>query len=254
MKIIYPNAIANISASGADPEFPASNLLDEHPKKIWKGIGRSETLTIACGASGALGLFKTNAESVTVTIFIGQDIEWVGGIEWAGGIEWDEQDDAPSSTTYQLSGVNEGAGWIEWEKINASNTIQLVLDAGEGNIIEAGVCVAGVVNSYDEPEYGLTDGFVDYSIVKELNNGAFYIRKRDVVRKFNGILNFKHALDFYKFMLDVLRPQSQLPFAVHLNGALANWEWIIYGRFTSVSSSYDGPNQTTVNFELLEVL
>ena len=252
MKIIYPENISSISASNEDVNFPAENLEDDHPKKKWMGTEQTADITIGSISSTGMAIFKTNAQSLVMTITEGQSISW-DSASWDTDIAWDDNIATPGFT-YELSGEDEGAGWVEWGARTTSHTITISLDAGAGNIIEAGIIRVGIINNFRDPLMGLQENLVDYSIVKELNNGAFYVRKRDVVREFTGELDIKRDDDFYSFMMDILKKKGQKPMAVRLSTSLTNWQWIIYGRMISAYGTHDLPEYSKIQFNLREVL
>ena len=257
MKIIYPTSVQSVSASTENANFPAVNLIDEHPKKLWKATGQTATVSISSLLSTGLALFKTNAISMSITVAYGQTITWdtADAISWdtADSISWDDSEVDDPPVVYELSGEDEGAGWSEWDELMGSHTIVISLDAGAGNIVQAGYVAVGTVEGFENPAYGINEGLVDYSVVKELNNGAFYIRKRDVVRTFSGSLSLSREPDFYGFMLDILRTNGQTPLAVMMVDD-DSWEWIVYGRFTDAEGPHVFRNRSVINFNFLEVL
>jgi len=187
------------------------------------------------------------------SIFADPDAYDVTDISWDAGISWDSSQTADPAVVYELDGDDEGAGWSEWDEIEDTHTVMITLDAGSGNIIQAGFVSMGTVNEFNNPKYGITENLVDYSIVKELNNGAFYIRKRDVVRRFSGGIALKRDPSFYKFLLSILKANGQVPLATMIVDD-DNWEWIVYGRFVKAGGPHIFKNDSVLNFELLEVL
>jgi len=60
MKIILNNSIVSVTASSADAGHPASNLLNDSPKKKWLAASSSVTMAslsvIVSGVTGGLGV------------------------------------------------------------------------------------------------------------------------------------------------------------------------------------------------------
>lgn len=255
MKCIYPDRITAISADEEDASYPVSNLQDEHPKKVWKGTSRDAVITAVASAGGALALIATNATSVSLAISSGQTINWASGVTWQSDVSWDSSGDDDVSEVALLPGDSSGCAWFDFAARTSSFSVTLTLTAQAGEIIQAGVLRIGTCNSFDDPAYGLKEGLQDYSIVKELNNGATYIRKRDVVRTFQGRITEDRDTDFYTFLLDVAKKVGPTPLAWRLVHNITDSEWIVFARFRVMPiGSHDRPLHSRINFDLLEVL
>jgi hypothetical protein len=191
---------------------------------------------------------------MSITITTGQSITWDTDISWDTGISWDD-DVGSVPVTYTLSGTDEGAGWAEWVERVGSHTVVVTLTAAAGSIVQAGICAVGTINSYDDPISGVTEGLVDYSIVRELNNGAFYVRARDVVREFGLRQILKTNTDFYELMYSIFKLNGQKPIPFRLcDDACTNWEWLVYGRVTRASGAHTYVADSDLDFNILEVL
>jgi len=256
MKCIYPDCISSISADEENADYPVDNLLDEHPKKVWKGESRDAIVTAVITAGGALVVFATNATSVSLVISSGQSISWAGGISWDSGISWDTSGDSDVSETTLLSGEIDGVAWWDFAAARTSNFTAIIsLTADAGKIIQAGIVRCGTANAYRDPNAGIREGLRDYSIVKELSNGATYIRKRDVVRTFEFDLWEDRDTDFYLFMLDVSRALGPEPMPWRIMDTVTDEEWIVFARFDRMpGGAHDLPAQSRINISLLEVL
>ena len=258
MRIIYPDQIITLTADEENASYPATNLENEHPKKVWKATSRDAIITVTVGAgSNAIAVFATNALSIGVSVAEGENsIEWDTGIEWDTDIEWFENSGAGVEyTLYDLTTSNEGALWANYTERNVIHTITLTLTAAIGATLEAGVVTAGESHLFVDPEYGIQEGLNDYSIVKKLSNGAFYVKAMDVARTFAGQLTVERDSDFYAFMLDIARDISTHPFACRVSTNLTNWEWVVYVRFDSKpGGTHAYPVHSEIQFSLLEVL
>ena len=70
MRHIARNQITSIAADSQDGNFPASNLLDGRPGRLWKagGLTRNATLTMEMrGGVSDVALFGANAREATAT-------------------------------------------------------------------------------------------------------------------------------------------------------------------------------------------
>ncbi len=255
MKLIYPDSVSSITASAEDANYPAANLMDDHPKKVWKGTTNSATLTVNVGGAGALAIIATNAIEVTLSITPPESAQWDTDIEWDTGIEWKAYTGITFTETKYLSGTIRGAAWFEMSRTD-SFSAEIVLTAAAGQVIQAGVVTAGVLREFRDPARGIKEGLRDYSIVKELNNGAFYTRKRDVVRTFGFSITEDRDTDFYVFMRDIARELGPDPAAWRiLTNNVTGWEWIVFGRFDGLpQGAHSLPSYSQIDAKIVEVL
>jgi len=265
MKVIYPNKISAISANVSDAEYPASYLLDDHVKRPWKSTGDKGTLTISVdgGASGILacGLFETNAVKATITIRNYADTADIipaveynsGATTWYGFITgdgdylkniWHEY----SATTYTAC---QSQHKIKIELETSSTSVQLYV----------GIVRSGKAKDFQNPQYRLSEGLKDYSIKKELNNGARYYRKRNIPRTFSGNVIVERDPDFYKFMYDVAQDAGGIPLAWLMYDdelvTTSNEEnrWAIFGFLDDMpSGSHDYYSHSQIGFSITEAV
>ncbi|MFH2074368.1 MAG: hypothetical protein ABIJ57_03335 [Pseudomonadota bacterium] len=256
MKCIYPDMITSITASEEDGSFPVANLSDDHPKKVWKGTSRDAVLTVVASAGGALAVIATNATSITVAISSGQTLVWDTGIAWASGITWDTSGDQDTTELSTLPGDTTGALWSQFAAARTGSfSATVTLTAAAGDTIQAGIVRCGTANDYKDPQYGIAEGLVDYSIVKELNNGATYFRKRDVVRTFDFKLLEDRDTDFYEFMLTVSKAMGPTPIAWRIRGTATDNKWIVFARHEQMPKGrHSSPDNSEIFISLIEVL
>ena len=236
MKVIYPSNISSVSADEENASFPAANVEDDHPKKVWKATSNDATLTVNVAGGGAVAVFNTNASTITITIIGGMPITWLADdITWlAGDIEWYDTDPSISTELYELDASGVGSLWAEYTELEYAHSLELLFEAAAGTTIEAGVVRAGTLHDFEEPAYGgISEGLVDYSIVKELNNGAVYTRLRDVVRSFSFTLIEALDPDFWTFMLQVAQLAGPAPQAWRILEN-SDWEWVVFARLADM--------------------
>ena len=166
MRIMYPDKITVLAADEENTHYPATNLQDGHANNLWKATSKDAvvTLTVSAGAS-AVAVFNTNATSVKVAT---------------------TDTSADTTVTYDLTTSNEKSFWAEYSATIIEHTVVLTFEAAVGDIVEAGVISAGTSILFADPKYGIREGLVDYSIIKKLKNGAFYLKDTNVARTFSG--------------------------------------------------------------------
>jgi hypothetical protein len=255
MKHISTNRIISIAASSENPNFPASRLLDEHPKRVWKvAFGHTATLTAdVVGGCSDIMLAGTNAMSATLTVIDPNEIEWEAGVDWEAGIEWAELDSTPAITVTQRSSSR--SLWVELSQpvtIPCQLSLSLTCDGGE--TLYAGVASAGLADDYGgrNPSYGLGHERIDYGIMAENSNGSFYYKQRDNVRSFdvNGLFLTEDAIR----LLDSFSSLGYYPSAWRLTDKTGN-EWVVFGRFSgSPKISHQYPQHSNAQFQIIEVL
>ncbi len=257
MKCIYPDNISAISADEEGAGYPVTNLQDNHPKKVWKGTSRDAIVTAIVSGGGALAIIATNATSITIAISSGQT--WVLDTGWALDTGWvlDTTGSSDTTETSLLPGDISGCLWSDFAAARTSSfTATITLTAAAGEIIQAGVIKCGTLRTFVDPRYGIQEGLRDYSIVKELNNGATYTRKRDVVRDFNFSIIEDRDTDFYIFMITVAKALGPVPIAWRIcTVTVTDSEWIVFCRFDQMPrGSHDFKSHSQIDISLLEVL
>jgi len=239
MIFIYPEKLSSVTVDSENGSFPATNLQDDKPKRYWKSGGTNiATITATVAAnSDQIGLFNTNALSAVVTIKL------LGVTQETFSIDLTD----PHTHTRM---------WQSYTEQTSVHTIEIQLTAAASSAVYAGVLRIGKGVKLVNPKYGIKESRRDFSIVKELNNGAYYIRKRNNVREFNVSFMEDRAVDFYVFsqVTDYYGPE---PVAVLMAEGIDNdpHEWAIFGHILSpFSGSHDYLNHTNVSFSITEAV
>jgi len=255
MKHIANNSIISISASSENVNFPASRLLDEHPKRAWKvssGYAGMLTAHVAGGCSDIM-LAGTNAMTATLNVVDPNEIEWESGVDWETGVEWAEIPATPAIVVTQRSASR--SLWVALaETVSSPCILELSLVCDGGETLYAGVAIAGLAETYGgrNPEYGLGHERIDYGIIAENSNGSFYYKQRDNVRTFdiNGIFLTEDSIN----LLDSFSSIGYFPSAWRLTDKTGN-EWVVFGRFAaSPKVSHSMPLHSSTQFQIIEVL
>lgn len=255
MKVLPASTITSVAASSENANYPANNILDEHPKKLWKGTGANETLTFEIGeGANSFYLFNTNATGATFYISDPNFVDWVSDVEWVSDIEWAINDNFIAVA--EINGLNgsDGGVMVTFEK--QTSIIQLVvsLTNENGDILQAGVAVAGESFEYPGPAIdNLSEGFIDYSYVDELSNGAVFVKNRDLVREFDVASIMTKTL-FDSFITNVIRIVKSNPAAWFISTD-DDPRWLVYARFRRLPDGIHSiPGYTQVKFKLTEVI
>lgn len=160
MRHILGNKVVSVTASSENSNYPATNLLDSHPKRQWRaasGIYRADlALSLPYGCTDVM-VAGTNAAQATVSVADPNETTWADGYEWGGG-DLAEAEDLISDGTFDdgiiwWDDVSTGTGGIAW----ASNTLKLSR-VDDDNVGKAQQTVAGTSGNI----YRLTlDNLVD---------------------------------------------------------------------------------------------
>jgi len=261
MRVIKNNAISSITASSSDAGHPVSNLLNDSPKKRWTAADTTvDAVTVDIEISGttdSIGIIGVSADSVTVSISDPNGIVWEN--VWWPDVSWVDSQDAVN-VEYLVTPETQGKFnlWIDFSQFTAAVTIQLYFTKNyalaPSLLIGAGVVVVGVAEIFPNPNYGITEGIVDFSLTRELSNGATYYKPRDRVRKFSGEMIVNRESDFYRMFYDIARDYGSQPMMWYLIENMGN-KWIVYGRLISMpEGSHAYLNHSVIGFEIMEVL
>jgi len=237
MILIYPEKLSSVTADTEDGSFPATYLENNKPKRYYKSAGSNEALITATVAanSNQIGLFNTNAEGADI------DVKLSGVSQETFSIDLTD----PHSHNRL---------WQSYTEQTEIHTIEIDLTAPVGETVYAGVLKVGKGVSLINPSYGLGEGRRDFSIVKELNNGAYYIRKKDNVRTYNVNFLEDRATDFYEFtkVVDYYGPS---PFAMLLVEDVDDLEWAIFGHVLNpFSGNHSYYSHTDISFTITEAV
>lgn len=168
MIILYPDCISTVVAQTSDPDYPADNILNDHPQKPWKAeAGTGYTCVIRLITDGSIvsgmGLFNTNATAIRV---------WVK--------------DAAETTDYETHNISSAYGryFLQFDDDYTEVlhvTIELTTPTTTAYV---GCARVGPFISIPNPKAsGVNFGRDDYSIKHELSNGGLYVFKRNTPRK-----------------------------------------------------------------------
>lgn len=260
MRVIAANAIASLAASSAAAAYPASNLLNNSPKRKWMAASAATTYAAiditTTGVTGALALIGVVAEQVFVSVVDPTGIEWGDRVAWPE-VVWDTSP-GEMTATYELASKVEDYQniWVSFPQFEAPVTIRVELRKNPTNpeVLACGVIQAGLPVEFFGVLYPLAEGMADHSIFHELANGAPYSKKRDRVRLFSGQMRLNRSPAARVFLRDLARVYGTDPLLYHLAPPWGD-DFVVYARFSAMpETSHDTPNYSLVGFQLKEVL
>lgn len=256
MRNIYPDRITSVTTDEENANYPASNVQSDYVKEKWKATSADAVLVLTVSQGAGVAIFGTNATTIEVAVSDGRTAAWAPGAAWASGAVWADSSGTSVIKTYDLSASNVGALWADYTKKNYKHIVELIFTGVAGSTIEAGVVRAGDVNTYRDPKSGITEGLRDYSIIKELNSGAFYTKKRDIVRIFGFQILEERNPDFYNFLLDVIQQNGPGPLAWRIvHRSITDWEWVVYARANGMPKGrHSFPAHSLLDILLIEMV
>lgn len=256
MKHIDQNNIVLITASSEDANFPATRLLDDSPKRLYKAENENYLATLTAeivGGCSDILIANTNAISATVIVTDPNIMEWGDGDTWADGDEWGNTLISVSASTLQN---NSSTAML----LELTNTVlvpcvaAVTLTAPPGNTLYAGVMTAKISDTYGgvNPFFGYGGEPVDYSIKDENSNGSRYYKKRDIVRNPSLSVLMLHE-DAWRFEANFLE-RGETPSGWKLSDMNNNY-WVMYASIDGPPSiTYEDYQNSMVQFKLIEVL
>jgi hypothetical protein len=242
MIIMYPDCIASISALSADPDYPVSNMLDDHPQKSWKTVADfgppapvSSSITVVTDGSAAAGiaLFNTNVTSGTVLV-----------------------KNSTGATTYETHSISGTYGRFfvqfnsEYEEI-----LSIVISLTAPTTLYVGECRCGAFITIPNPKMsGLKFNRDDYSIKHELSNGGRYIFKRNTPRSFD--LSFTMLQSEFETIDALFDENGSHPLAMLIGeGLSADNKWSGFFHIDEPpSADYGYPSHTDCSMTIKEAL
>lgn len=248
--------ITTLTAGSADANFPASNLQNDFTTDLWQAVAgiTSAKLTLAVSKGSAIELLNTNATSVTVIAGYGESYVNQNGFLSQNGFT---NVDGETSTTVvdNLTGSG-GRFWADYAGFETiPHVIKVLLTAA--STVSAGILRAGNVEEFNDPAYGINENSNDYSIERELNNGADYFRKRNVVRSFSGISIFETRANCFKLKHDIFDAVGPKPLAIRLvHNKITDDEFVLFAkRVDSPQIDFNyGATNARINLNLKEVI
>ena len=145
--------------------------------------------------------------------------------------------------------------WQEYTEQVAAHTATIKLTAATGETVEAGIVRAGGLETFNNPQYGAGETFVDFSVKEALRNGALYTKKLEIVRSFSYSMDLARESKF-RDLMDLYAYYGPNPFAMLIDDAVSDDNmWCVFGAFNSVPSGSHGyPSDSVASVSILEAV
>lgn len=245
--------VTSIIASSENASFPASNLQNDYTTDVWQAAAGVlvADIVLAVSKGSAVELLNTNAISVTVTIGTGGEYDFEAGYSAEAGYLLESSESV--TTVYSLPGTG-GRLWSDYTEQTVPHVVLLHLVAAD--TVSAGIVRAGNVEEFRDPAYDFVEASNDYSIERELNNGADYFRKRNVVRRFENLSIIETRINAWIFKHDIFDAVGPKPLAIRLtSNGFTDDEFVLFAK--RISSPQIIPFSGThcrIEFDLKEVI
>jgi len=307
---IYPEKQGTPTATSEDANYPATNLLTDYRKEVWKASdGVSEaTLRVPISANAeVISLHNTNATTAVCTITLDaseQALNAAAAVDKGGGLVgipcdghgYSENDVVLINGTTNYDGVytlpDQTAGganefiitavyaaetfagtdtvcvvvestthtlstdrfWQEYTEQTGAHTGTIKLTVGTGTV-EAGVVRAGELLTLANPGPGISERLKDFSIKKNLRNGAVYTKKLDMVRTFSYSMVVARETVF-RNLVTLYEYYGPDPFAMLLTDNATNDNiWAVFGSFdNSPVGAHSYPSYSQVSISVTEAV
>jgi hypothetical protein len=222
---------------------------------LWKAAaGTTATITLQVSKGSAVMLLNTNATAVSVEVGSGESYALESGYSLESGYVLLEDEVAAIVASSTLTGSN-GRFWADYSEFSEAHIVKIYLTAASA--VYAGIVRAGNVEEFKDPAPSHEETSIDYSIEKELNNGANYYRKRNVVRTFDNLSMIESRTNAWKFkhqIFDAIGPQ---PLAIRLfqSANIDDWEFALFAKRSDPPELTHLTNDwTQIDFSLQEVI
>lgn len=184
MKVIAPNYITAVSTTSEDADYPIENVLNNSPQDIYKAAATgAQTVTLTVSQGAALGVFNTNAESISLTVRDGETDVWGSGDTWGAGDTWTDPEVAIDGNDLEVDN-DVGRLWSEWAHRDAQFYVDLECTPATGEYLEIGAIRCGDKMALSDVMLSFRKGIVMNSVFKRKRSGGVYFRKRKDPRWF----------------------------------------------------------------------
>lgn len=255
MKLIYSKServtgrATAVTASNEDASYPASNLLLGQTSKVFRSIAATPTIgnvtltvSVPAGVNNAIGIFGTNADSVTVAV-----------------------KDTTETTTYFTGTFDLTPAsplrtwdrvWMEWTSNGFALHIVITLTAPSTvTYHQVGEIVVGSVVTIPDPLRGLSQSRENFQVVQQLAGGGFYVHDgvKPRAMELSWIMLRETEFDDLDEIYSVM---GQNPIAMLLSDRLNNdMKWSGFFHMTgSPNALHDAPTFSMVNLPIREAV
>jgi hypothetical protein len=249
----YDN-VQSFSVDSEDANFPKENLRDDFTTNVWRAEAVTATITVNVSKGSAVEVLNTNATSATVTAISGEEYTFEAGWSFEATWAFAANVEVSAVMVYSLPGSG-GRLWADYSEFAAAHVVTIELTAAEN--VYAGILRAGYVETFPDPALGMQEGSLDYSVEKELNIGANYYRKRNVVRQFSGLSLVDTRANIWSLKHDIFDAVGPQPLAIRIvsSTAITDWEFVAYAKcLENPQMDHISNDYSRLSFTLQEVI
>lgn len=251
MKHIAKNCITSVTASYQDGNFPADNLLDDHPGRIWSagGVVRNADLTLSIteGCSD-IAFFGTDAREATFSAYDPSEISW-GADSW-GEDSWGNSGVSASGTVDVFDRSN--ALWITLTTpITVPCIVSVNLTSSGSETLYAGIATGGLAEVYGGARirYGAQRNRTDNAVESYNPLGYRYYKKTTLPKVLP--VTARMEISEYNKLDAYIEENGRIPSAWNL---VEGYEgWLIFG-FPDVSATFDYLAHVNLSMTINEVI
>jgi len=243
------NLITAITASSANPAYPAENLFTGQISKVWRSVTaaapiatRTLNISVPAGVTNCLGVYGCNSTAIAYAIKnAAETVTYFSGT----------LDPTPASPTRKYNRV-----WLDWVSNELALHIILTLTAPTTAVYhEVGEIVVNESLTMPDPKYGLKQGRKNLQVIQELAGGSFYIFNRPKPREFDLSLVLTRETGFDN-LDEIYENVGQNPLAMLINeGAENDHKWTgFFHMMSDPKASHDYPEVSPVSLSLREAV
>jgi hypothetical protein len=240
-----------------NPNYPASNVLNDSPKKSWKAANITpQNASLNVGPkSSALAIFSVNnIDSIIGSVVPYAEYSFYDGVTGYDGVELYQSPDVTVDIDWDFT-TGDTAKWEEFISVDGFE-IELSITPFSGSYAEIGIITSGESLSYSSsnPSPGFSHGLESYSIEKQTSNGGFFIKNRDVVNKYSGTVVLSKN-NFVEFKTTIRTEVKSSPTAWLLLSVEDDYEFLTYSKLvTMITGSRIAPDIVSVQLSLIEMV
>lgn len=264
MDILVEGVISDIVSTDIDASFPVTNVLDNHPKRLWKStssISATISFEYAVGnpylyeeythSDPCIALFNVHAASVTVRIYEDNTKAVL--------VATDTKTGSTSTTDVNLLFTFTNYLYLAYDRY-----IEIDFDFIIPEVAKCGIIRVGNLVALGKVKRDLKIKRKDYSIKRFLQNGSLYYYKKNTVRSFDGGIVVNNANDpNLSAVYDIYEAYGQTPLVIRIvddsSGnlfVLPASDYLVFGYIDDDELSIDegafSSDSSTWNFRITE--
>jgi hypothetical protein len=231
-------------------------MLNDSPKKSWRASNITpQYMSIHIGPqSNSLAIFAVdNVQSMVGSPVAPSSYSFYDGVAGYDGVTLYQSPSTTLPINWDFTSAD--SFWEDFISVDGFE-LELLVTPDPGAFATVGIVTSGTrIDFTQNPSPGFSHGLENYSIVKTLSNGGFYVKNRDVVETFAGqiVLSRTDWLEFSEAVKTIIKSS---PTAWYLMDAgNENEEFLTYARLAAEpSGARNAPDIVTVSMSLVEMV